>query len=53
LSGGDPELQQYLRDVQDHALRVQEQVAALRELLQNILSENLAIVGFGRTRKCR
>ena len=41
----DPELQEYLRDVQDHAIQVQEQVAAFRELLQNILSVNLAIVG--------
>jgi magnesium transporter len=41
----DPELQRYLRDVQDHALRVTEQVAAFRELLQNILSVNLTLVG--------
>ncbi|HKG26764.1 MAG TPA: magnesium and cobalt transport protein CorA [Thermomicrobiales bacterium] len=44
-SGDDPELRQYLRDVQDHALQVQEQVASFRALLQNILSVNLAIVG--------
>src|SRR5688572_5175066 len=43
--GSDPELQRYLRDVQDHALRVTEQVAAFRELLQNILSVNLTLVG--------
>ena len=43
--GVDEELQRYLRDVLDHATRVQEQVAAFRELLQNILSVNLAIVG--------
>lgn len=43
--GVDPELQQYLRDVQDHAIQVQEQVAGFRELLQNVLSVNLAIVG--------
>ncbi len=43
--GVDPELQRYLRDVQDHAIRVTEQVAGFRELLQNILSVNLAIVG--------
>ena len=43
--GVDPELQQYLRDVQDHAIQVQEQVLAFRELLQNILSVNLAVVG--------
>src|SRR5215208_4970782 len=41
----DFELQRYLRDVQDHAIRVTEQVAGFRELLQNILSVNLAVVG--------
>ena len=41
----DAELQRYLRDVQDHAISVQEQVAGFRELLQNILNVNLAIVG--------
>ena len=43
--GADPELQRYLRDVQDHAIQVQELVAGFRDLLQNILSVNLAIVG--------
>ncbi len=43
--GVDPELQQYLRDVQDHAILVQDQVAGFRELLQNVLSVNLAVVG--------
>jgi magnesium transporter len=43
--GVDPELQRYLRDVQDHSIRVTEQVAGFRELLQNILSVNLAVVG--------
>src|SRR5215217_94680 len=43
--GVDPELQRYLRDVQDHAIRVTDQVAGFRELLQNILSVNLAVVG--------
>ncbi|MDQ4044723.1 MAG: magnesium/cobalt transporter CorA [Chloroflexota bacterium] len=41
----DPELRRYLRDVQDHVIRVQDQVAAFRELLQNVLSVNLAMVG--------
>jgi magnesium transporter len=41
----DPELQRYLRDVQDHAIRVTEQVDSFRELLQNILSVNLTLVG--------
>ncbi len=39
------ELQQYLRDVHDHAVQVQDQVAGFRELLQNVLNVNLAIVG--------
>ncbi len=40
----DSELQRYLRDVQDHAIRVVEQVDSFRELLQNILSVNLTLV---------
>ncbi|HWV23022.1 MAG TPA: magnesium and cobalt transport protein CorA [Thermomicrobiales bacterium] len=43
--GTPPELLDYLRDVQDHAIQVQEQVAGFRELIQNILNVNLAIVG--------
>jgi magnesium transporter len=43
--GVDPELQRYLRDVQDHAIQVQDQVAGFRELLQNVLSVNLTVVG--------
>lgn len=41
----DAELQRYLRDVQDHAIQVQDQVAGFRELLQNILNVNIAILG--------
>lgn len=37
------EERRYLRDVHDHALRVQEQVGGFRELLQNILSVNLTL----------
>ena len=44
----DPEVRRYLRDVQDHALRVNEQVGAMRELLQNILSVNLTLVGISQ-----
>ncbi|CAA9563850.1 MAG: Magnesium and cobalt transport protein CorA [uncultured Thermomicrobiales bacterium] len=43
--GLDAELVQYLRDVQDHAMRIQEQIASFRELLQNIVTVNLSIVG--------
>jgi magnesium transporter len=43
----DPEVEEeerrYLRDVQDHALRVQEQADGFRQLLQNILSVNLTL----------
>ena len=39
---GDEE-SRYLRDVQDHALRIQEQVGAFRALLENILSVNLTL----------
>jgi magnesium transporter len=34
---------QYLRDVQDHAIRAAEQADAFRSLLQNILSVNLTL----------
>jgi magnesium transporter len=34
---------QYVRDVQDHAMRVEEQADAFRALLQNILSVNLTL----------
>ena len=40
----DSEVGRYLRDVQDHALRVTEQIEAFRELLSNILSVNLTLV---------
>ncbi len=36
----DDEEHRYLRDVQDHALRVYEQTEGFRQLLQNILSVN-------------
>jgi magnesium transporter len=39
----DAEERRYLRDVQDHALKVQEQVDGFRQLLQNILSTNLTL----------
>ena len=43
--GINAEMQRYLRDVQDHALLVTEQVQAFRELLSNILSVNHTLVG--------
>ena len=44
----DTDVRRYLRDVQDHVERVNEQVTALRELLQNILSVNLTLVGLSQ-----
>jgi magnesium transporter len=55
LIGGveNPELQRYLRDVQDHALRVIEQAAGFREILQNILSVNLTLVGLSQNEEVK
>jgi magnesium transporter len=39
----DDEEQRYLRNVQDHALRLHEQADSFRQLLQNILSINLTL----------
>jgi magnesium transporter len=39
----DDEERRYLRDVQDHALRLQEHADSLRDLLQNILDVNLTL----------
>jgi magnesium transporter len=39
----DDEERRYLRNVQDHALRLQEQADSFRQLLQNILSINLTL----------
>ena len=55
LIGGaeDPEMQRYLRDVQDHALRVIEQAAGFREILQNILSVNLTLVDLSQNEEIK
>jgi magnesium transporter len=39
----DDEERRYLRNVQDHALRLQEQADSFRHLLQNILNVNLTL----------
>ena len=44
----DKGLLEYFRDVQDHVVQVQEQVLAYREILQNVLSVNIAITGLQR-----
>jgi magnesium transporter len=49
----DPELQRCLRDVQDHVLRVIERVEGFRELLQNILSVNLTLVGLSQNEEVK
>src|SRR5919199_322716 len=41
----DPEVRRYLRDVQDHVMRVIEKAEGFRELLNNILSVNHTLVG--------
>jgi magnesium transporter len=42
-AGIGTEERRYLRDVQDHAIRVQEQAHAFRALLENILNVNLTL----------
>lgn len=41
----DREVRRYLRDVEDHVLRVTERVEGFRELISNILGVNLTLVG--------
>jgi magnesium transporter len=43
LPGVDDEERRYLRDVQDHVLRIEERVDGFRTLLQNILSVHLTL----------
>jgi magnesium transporter len=40
----NPELQPYLRDVRDHVLLVDEEVAAQRDLLGTVLEANMAVI---------
>src|SRR5215468_4083215 len=40
----DPQLQPYLRDVHDHLLLVNEEVAAQRDLLGTVLEANMAVI---------
>ncbi len=41
-------LNEYFRDVQDHVVQVQEQIESYREILQNVLNVNIAIIGLQR-----
>ncbi len=51
--GVDPEVQRYLRDVQDHLLRVTERVEGFRELLSSILGVNLTLVSLAQNEKVK
>ncbi|HEV2373201.1 MAG TPA: magnesium and cobalt transport protein CorA [Streptosporangiaceae bacterium] len=46
----DPQLQPYLRDVHDHLLLVDEEVAAQRDLLGTVLEANMAVISVEQTR---
>jgi magnesium transporter len=46
----DQKLQPYLRDVQDHLLLVNEEVAAQRDLLGTILEANMAVISVEQTK---
>src|ERR1700729_664609 len=45
-----PELGPYLRDVQDHLLLVNEEVAAQRDLLGTVLQANMAVISVEQTK---
>jgi magnesium transporter len=45
-----PQLQPYIRDVHDHLLLVNEEVAAQRDLLGTILEANMAVISVGQTK---
>jgi magnesium transporter len=46
----DPRLRPYLRDVDDHLLLVNEEVAAQRDLLGTILEANMAVISVEQTK---
>ncbi len=46
----DPTLRPYLRDVHDHLLLVNEEVAAQRDLLGTVLEANMAVISVEQTR---
>ena len=45
-----PQLKPYLRDVQDHLLLVNEEVAAQRDLLGTVLQANMAVLSVEQTK---
>jgi magnesium transporter len=48
-AAGDPRLQPYIRDVQDHLLLVNEEVSAQRDLLGTVLEANMAVISVEQT----
>jgi magnesium transporter len=46
---GEADLKPYLRDVQDHLLLVDEEVAAQRDLLGTVLEANMAVISVEQT----
>jgi magnesium transporter len=52
-NGTDPELQRYLRDVQDHVTRINERVEGFWQLLENILNVNLTIVSLAQNEEIK
>src|SRR6266481_643904 len=48
--GAAPELQPYLRDVHDHLLLVNEEVAAQRDLLGTVLEASMAVISVEQTK---
>jgi len=46
----DPQLHPYLRDVHDHLLLVNEEVAAQRDLLGTVLEANMAVISVEQTK---
>jgi magnesium transporter len=51
--GTDPELQRYVRDVQDHVARINDRVAGFWQLLENILNVNLTIVSLAQNEEIK
>ena len=49
-TAADTELKPYLRDVEDHLLLVNEEVAAQRDLLGTILEANMAVISVEQTK---
>jgi len=45
-----PDLQPYLRDVQDHLLLINEEVVAQRDLLGTVLEANMAVISVEQTK---